>query len=97
MNIVTRLGNWIEKHFPEKMTAEEARLYFLDRLKPYDEALALLVQRLEKLEKEVFMIRGELETVKTQLTMKTKVTTPIIAPMSPFASRRVNGGNESPR
>jgi hypothetical protein len=92
---VTRFGIWIEKHWPEKMTAEEVRHNIEIKFDDYNAILSALTLRIEKLEKY-------LEIFKTQSVVKSRIVGESPSTMTPFASRLkpvqpATGGNGSPQ
>ncbi len=91
INIFTRIGIYIEKHWPEKMTAEEVRTIFQRGIQNQNESIAALYERLNKLEDAV-------KTLQTQTTVKSRIAGSTPSAMTPFASKfPINGGNQSPR
>lgn len=91
MNIITRIGLWLDHRFPEKMTTEEVKIIFETGIKNQNESISALHDRFNKLESEV-------ETLKTQSTVKMRVSNSTPSNMTPFASKYQSvGGNQSPR
>lgn len=95
MNIFTRIGSWIEHHFPEKMTVEEVNIridtiskFNLGFMDGVEHRFKLLFDDHEKLKEEV-------NTLKTNSIVRTKVVSSAPNNMTPFATRMPVGGNKS--
>ncbi len=109
MNAFTRIGQWVEKHFPEKITAEavyadisilktnQSRLFteyelMLKRI----HTLELALEDMKKIKEDAKKLQSELETLKTQSSIKMRVAGSVPDTMTPFASRlppvQPNGG-----
>ena len=101
LNILTKMGTWFEKHFPERVRAEEV----YSTIKNLESVASLLSERVHSLElrfgqieilfkdAESFFHRMEddIRTLKTQSTFKNKATLPVPDNMTPFASRAASG------
>lgn len=104
MNVFLRLGQWVEKHFPEKITTaqvlEVIELY-KEKINAHGLGLQLLNDRLSKVEylnRELSTLKEQFDLLKNQVTIRTRITPPMTpSAMTPFASRASAGGNESPR
>lgn len=97
MNIVTRFGNWIEKHWPEKMTASDVSNMFGVRFTAIESALKECATTFGKIEERVLKLESELSTFKTQSIVKSRIAGDAPTRMTAFASRAPNGGNQSPQ
>ncbi len=98
INIFTRIGIYIEKHWPEKMTSEEVKAYFNKNVSALIQSLAFLDKRVYDLEARIIKLNSEIETLKTQTTVKSRIAGSTPSAMTPFASKfPINGGNQSPR
>ncbi len=98
MNIITRIGLWLDHRFPEKMTIEEVEAYFDEKVKNFNSSLAFLDKRVYDLETSIIKLNSEIETLKTQSTVKMRVSNSTPSTMTPFASKFQSiGGNQSPR
>jgi tRNA nucleotidyltransferase/poly(A) polymerase len=101
LNIITKIGLWIEKRFPERINAEFVMVHFSERQREVKDlmervhALELRFGQIEILFKdaESFFHRMEddIRTLKTQSTFKNKATLPVPDNMTPFASRAAAG------
>lgn len=94
LNIFTRIGNWVERHFPEKMTASDVQKIFksheitLESHQRDIESHQNAFLKLCALETDVEKFRNELNMLKNLVAIKSRIVTPQI---SAFASRP-NGG-----
>lgn len=94
MNIFLRVGQWLEARFPEKISAEEVNTQFigfkvaLDHLRVKDERNDGLAEIVYALDPHLKKIEAELETIKTNMTVKTRIagSSPTI---TPFAQHRL--------
>ncbi len=94
MNIFTRIGNWVESHFPEKMTPDQVATL----VKAQNEHIFTRINSLERLHEDIKKIHEEINTLKTQSIMKSRVSNSNPSAMTPFASKfQPIGGNASPR
>lgn len=98
LNIFTRVGIFIEKHWPEKMTtAEVAELVKVENV-----IICNRLSALEKLHEDIKKLKEDLNAFKTQSIVKTRIVGTVSDNMTPFASRLkpvmpANGGNGSPQ
>lgn len=97
MNIFTRIGTWVERHFPEKIIAADVEKEFslykacLKELSLETNSHTTQIQsiqndlvKLNLLHIEVEKLRNELNMLKNLTAIKSRVVTPQI---SAFASR----------
>lgn len=111
MNIILRLGQWMDKKWPDKMTTSEVDSRFNAIQKEFDglnlkfdknnkEIYVLEADaqnhlgRISKLEYTFAILEQEMKTIRTNMTVKTRISSsnPTI---SPFATRQPTaiGGN----
>ena len=108
MNIFLKLGNYIDKHWPEKISAEEVHSE-IQAIKQEaslcTREIKVLLERvhsLEKLQEDFKKIKEEIAIMKTQSNVKTRLSGSVPDNMTPFAQRLqpvrpANGGNQSPQ
>ena len=88
----------MERHFPEKLTSEQAKAYFNEKVEALNSSMNFFNSRLEVLEKKIIEAKSEIETIKMQSAIKSRVSVATPSNMTPFATRfQPAGGNESPR
>lgn len=109
MNIFTKIGSWLEKHFPEKITTEEVNKRIdnivegLQYARSQIDNVLHVDKRVYDLESELIKLKEEMNTLKTNSLIRTKVTHSVPDTMTPFASRKntppdfqsFTGGNQS--
>lgn len=79
MNIVSRFGLWIEKHFPEKMTAEDVSSLI-------KEEHGIMRYRLDSLQDDFKKLKEEVSLMKTQSVVKSRISGSTER-INPFAQR----------
>ncbi len=90
MNIVLRIGTWIEKRFPEKIAASEVYADIRNskiQLSAHEGELKNHYERissLEKLHEDFKKIKEDLNIIKTQSIIKSRI---VGDNMTPFATR----------
>lgn len=98
MNVFTRIGNWVEKHFPEKMTNEDVANLVNIRFKCHLDAFEVVDKQIKQLsldsmagwkqhEDRLSKIEADLNIFKTQATVKSRIVGTTPDTMTPFASR----------
>lgn len=95
MNLVLRIGQWLEKRFPEKLSAESVLSDLrtitsnfngiLDRLEILESQsdMPVLQDHLERIKK----LEEQVKTIQTQGIFKSRVIGSIPDTMTPFATR----------
>lgn len=102
LNIFTRLGNYVEKHWPEKMTPMDVSNMLGIRFTSLESQVQDLILIVKKLEERIDKIENDLNIFKTQTIVKTRIIGESPSNMTPFASRfkpvqPATGGNGSPQ
>lgn len=79
LNLVTKVGLWIEKHFPEKITADDV----MARLKKFDAEMDALHQGIEAFEmrisniptiaSDVEKLKADVQKLQAALVIKSKI------------------------
>ncbi len=100
MNIFLRVGQWVDKHFPEKITTTEvmekfsgfsAHLINLEKeLETKNDAIAFKTQCGDEfvvIRKVLEKLTADLETLKTNMAMKTRIVGSSPVTLTPFAQR----------
>lgn len=87
MGLVTRIGQWLDKRFPEKVTAEDVN----KRFRLYDEELAAIHQSIEAFDirlasnrfDDIEKLKVDIEKLKALSVVKSKMAQPYQGNMSP--------------
>ena len=97
LNVFTRIGLWVEKHFPEKMITTEVMAIFSNlgsevsivsaMVKDFAITIPHLVDQVSNLESQVKKLTEQIETLRTNVTIKTRVAGSAPDTMTPFATR----------
>jgi len=108
INIILRVGQWIEKRFPEKISAESVRA----DLEAITSSINELTGRIEVIEQQsdipvlqdhlerIKKLEEQIKTMQTQATFKSRIVGSVPDTMTPFATRLppvmpTNGGAKS--
>lgn len=98
INIVSKFGAWIERHWPEQMTTEDVKKYYDSLFNSMAKNLDTHLELIQTLTKITDKLQSEIETLKTQTTVKSRIAGSTPSTMTPFATKfPINGGNQSPR
>lgn len=97
LNIFTRIGTWIERHFPEKMNAADVSAqvqafeHNLDTMQAQanhsDERISDLIRDVAKIQIELAKMIPDLEKLNMQNLIQSRKVGTVPSAMTPFAHR----------
>lgn len=88
MNLFLKIGTWIEKRFPEKLTATDAKNYYKNEVDALNRSISTILQTLDNQNSELSLMKSDLTSLKAQTAMR-KHSDEMI---KPFAQRVISRG-----
>lgn len=87
MNVFTRIGNYIEKHWPEKMTPSDVHNLVGIRFSEVESRISAIEITITSLDDKISKLTDLVKTLLTQATIKSRIIGDNPSNMTPFASR----------
>lgn len=87
MNIFLKVGQWLEARFPEKLTPTQVSEMVDRKFQLTKEICESFSIDIKFLRDDVKKLQSDIETLKTNMTMKTRIAGSSPASLTPFAQR----------
>ncbi len=84
MNVFTRIGVWVDKHFPERMTTEEVNKKFLQLIPAMRDEYSRIELMTHDHNVRLKKLEDEIRALKNQSQIRSRI---VPDTMTPFASR----------
>ena len=92
LNIFLKIGAWVDKKFPDKLTETQVKDMIYGKFRDADERLQAIEKKTKDIENMLSKITSEIETLKTNSVIKSRIAGSTPSTMTPFATRQPTSG-----